>query len=94
MIAVLLSEDGKVFKIYDPKTKEDLTDQYEVNHLVVQTKDGKYKAGFHIGQDCTDEIEAALSEVEEDADAALEEELDPTQDNADGSRFIGDKAHG
>lgn len=86
MIAVLISDDGSIFKVFDPKTKEDLTDKYELNALVIQTKDGKHKAGFHIGQDCSEQIEEAKKMAE---DAASEIFLGGVEasDPAPGGRY-------
>lgn len=83
MICILLSDDGKTFKVIDPETKKEITEsgKYECNSFVIQTDDGRWKSGFHIGVDCTEEIEAARVKDTEAALAAAEEH---------GADFIGD----
>lgn len=86
MICILLSDDGKIFKVIDPKTKKDITAEhgYECNALEVQLNDGRWVAGFHIGIDNSIEMAEAVAAA---ADAAGD---DGTEDDEEGSRSIGD----
>ena len=63
MICVLFDDNGDNFKVYDYETKEDLTNKYQVNQLVLKTNEGTWVTGFHVGVECSDEVLDAL-EVE------------------------------
>lgn len=63
MICILLDPNSGVLKIFDPKTKEDLSDKFDVNQLAIQDKSGKWLGGWHIGQDITDQIKQAEAEA-------------------------------
>lgn len=86
MICILLSDDGKIFKVMDPKTKKDITAEYgyECNALEVQLHDGRWIAGFHIGIDNSIEIAEAMAAAVE----GVGEDL--TEDDEEGTRTIGD----
>lgn len=79
MIAIILSDDGKVFRVIDPSNNEDITEsgKYECNALVVQTENGEWKAGFHIGTDCTKEVAAAEEAVQGKEDGHLGDGVEP-----------------
>lgn len=89
MICILLSDDGKIFKVMDPKTKKDITAEYgyECNALEVQLHDGRWIAGFHIGIDNSIEIAEAMGAAAEAAKGIGE---DLTEDDEEGARTIGD----
>ncbi len=78
MILIMLDDHGN-FKVIDPETKEDITKKggYECNAFTIQTDDGRYKSGFHIGTDCTEEIETAETKAREQALGAAEDHVDP-----------------
>ena len=59
MIIIVLSDDGKDFRVFNPDTKEDITKDYQCNVLTIQTVDGKWVTGFHVGADCTEDVLAA-----------------------------------
>lgn len=91
MIAIILSDDGKVFKVFDPKTREDLTDNYCCNAMTVQLNDKRWVTGFHIGADTTQEMMEAVAASCAAGEDALQTAPMGTEDDEDGGRFIGDR---
>ena len=90
MICILLSDDGSLFRVIDPDTKKDITKEkgYECNAFTIQTTDGRYKTGFHIGVDCTEEVKAEQSKA---LDKAAKVVVGAAADeDSDGEGFIGD----
>ena len=67
MICILLDPNSGVLKIFDPITKKDLSDQFQVNQMAIQTKDGKWSGGWHVGQDITEKVAEAEDEAQKQA---------------------------
>ena len=68
MIVFSVNDDGKVAFVHDIQPGEkpvDVTDKWVCNQLTVQDNDGKMFAGFHFGQDVTDQVVTAVAAEEE-----------------------------
>lgn len=64
MIVITLSDDGTVAFVHDVeqgKKPVDVSDRWVINQLMVEDKDGRKIAGFHIGKDVTGEVEEAVA---------------------------------
>lgn len=67
MIVIMISDDGKDFQVRTPEGN-DITHKYQANAMVIETPDGKFLGGFHIGQDMTAKVVAGIATAFDNGD--------------------------